>query len=258
MYSKELKATLDIINNAAEMISRGFYSTSYEVDTKSDDTPVTSIDKQVDKYIRESLSKLFPSYGFLTEESKDDLARLDKEYVWVVDPIDGTVEFIKKQYQFVINIALVRNHEVVLGVIMEPISKEIYYAVKGEGAYLLKDGVTTKIHVSNKTNNLICLTSPFHQSVEEKEYIEKYKDRFSDITYIGAAYKACLIASGKADVSYRLTNNTKEWDTAASQIIVLEAGGVFLDKYKREIKYNRKDIRNLDGYIILNKIENYY
>ena len=258
MYESELTATLDTIKLAAKIISDGFLSASINVDRKEDGTLVTNIDKKVDAFIRESLQKKFPEYGFLTEESVDDLSRISKEFVWIIDPIDGTEEFVKRQYEFVINIALCRHHEIVLAAIMEPISKEIYYAVKGEGAYLLKDDVKERIHVSNKEKDLTCLTSPFHMCLEEKEYLKKHEDKFKSIEYRGAAYKACLIASGQADVSYRVSPNTKEWDTAAPQLLIEEAGGVFLDKYKRKITYNRKEVRNLDGFIMLNRIENYF
>ena len=240
------------------MISDGFLSNSYNVSNKEDGSVVTSIDKAVDKFIRESLSKYFPNYCFLTEESVDDLSRISKEFVWIIDPIDGTEEFVKHEYQFVINIALCRNHEIVLAVIMEPISGEIYYAVKGEGAYLLKNGIKKQIHVSRNLDKLTCLTSPFHMVDEEKEYLKKHADKIKIVEYKGAAYKACMIASGQADVSYRLSPNSKEWDTAAPQLLILEAGGVFFDKHRKPITYNKRDVRNLDGFIMLNRIENYF
>ena len=256
MYEKELEATLYTIRNAAKMISDGFLS-SYSISKKEDGSLVTSIDKEVDKFIRDTLSVIFPTYGFLTEESKDDLSRISKEFVWIIDPIDGTEEFIKRQYEFVINIALCRNHEIVVAAIMEPISGELYYAVKGEGCYLLKDGVKKQLHVSNNTSKLTCLTSPFHMVDEEKEYLKKHADKFNVVEYRGAAYKACLIASGQADVSYRFSPYSKEWDTAAPQLIVEEAGGVFFDKNRNRIIYNKKDIRNLDGFVMLNLAGNY-
>ena len=257
MYDKELTATLHTIKNAAKIISDGYFST-FEVSHKEDGSVVTSIDKKVDKFIRDSLSELFPNYGFLTEESKDDLSRIEHEFVWIIDPVDGTEEFVKRQYEFVINIALCRNHEIVLAAIMEPISGEIYYAVKGEGCYLLKDDVKTRLHVSDRRSNLTCLTSPFHMVEEEKEYLKKHNDKFNKIEYRGAAYKACLIASGQADVSYRFSPNSKEWDTAAPQLIVEEAGGVFFDKNRNKITYNKEDIRNLDGFVMLNLADNYF
>lgn len=257
MYESELEATLYTIRMAAKMISDGFFS-QYSIHKKDDGSLVTSIDKEVDSFIRDTLSKMFPHYGLLTEESKDDLSRINKEFVWIIDPIDGTEEFVKRQYEFVVNIALCRNHEIVLAAIMEPISRELYYAIKGEGAFLIKDGLTKRIHVSHNLINLTCLTSPFHVSEEEKKYLKEHAEKFNTIEYRGAAYKACLIASGQADVSYRLSANTKEWDTAAPQLLIEEAGGVFFDKYRNKITYNRYDVRNLDGFVMLNRIENYF
>ena len=258
MYERELEATLFVIKNAAKMISDGFLSRDFGINKKDDGSLVTSIDKAVDKLIRDTLSVVFPNYAFLTEESVDDLNRISKEFVWIIDPIDGTEEFVKHEYQCVTNIALCRNHEIVLAAIMEPISGEIYYAIKGEGAYLIKDGVTKRIHVSTNLNKLTCLTSPYHMYDEEKEYLAKHADKFLAIEYKGAAYKACLIASGQADVSYRFSPYSKEWDTAAPQLLIEEAGGVFIDKKRNRITYNKKDVRNLDGFIMLNRIENYF
>ena len=93
---------------------------------------------------------------------------------------------------------------------------------------------------------------------EEKEYLKKHAIKFNTIEYKGAAYKACLIASGQADVSYRFSPYSKEWDTAAPQLLIEEAGGVFFDKNRNRISYNKKDVRNLDGFIMLNRIENYF
>lgn len=258
MYESELEATLYTIRLAAKMISDGFFSSSYSIAKKEDGSVVTSIDKEVDAFIRHTLGIAFPTYGFLTEESKDDLTRIDKEFVWIIDPIDGTEEFIKHEYEFVINIALCHNHEIVLAAIMEPIKNELYYAVKEEGAYLIKDDIKKQIHVSTNLNKLTCLTSPYHMYDEEKEYLKKHAIKFNAIEYKGAAYKACLIASGQADVSYRFSPYSKEWDTAAPQLLIEEAGGVFFDKNRNRITYNKKDVRNLDGFIMLNRIDNYF
>lgn len=257
MYQEELNAIIYIIKNASSIILDGYHngtSSSF----KEDGSIVTNVDKEADKLIREYLNNKFPTYGLLTEESKDDLSRLDKEYVWIVDPIDGTLEYVRHQYEFVTNIALVRNHEVVVGVIYAPLTDELFYAIKDEGSYLIKDNKINRIHVSIIEDKLRVLTSPYHEVEEEKEYLEKYKDKFVSISYGGAAYKACLIASGKAEASYRFSPNSKEWDIAAPDIIVREAGGVFYDKYRKRFIYNKKDVRNLDGFIMVNKEKNYF
>lgn len=257
MYESELETALYIAKQAAKMISDGFLS-SFEIHKKDDGSLVTSIDKQVDTFIRETLTRYYPHHALLTEESKDDLSRIGKDFVWIIDPIDGTEEFVKHEYEFVLLMALAYKGEPVIGIIVEPIRNEIYYALKGKGAFRIKNGVTSKIHVSDKLLNLTCLTSPYHMVEEEKNYLDDNMNRFKEIKFVGAAYKACLIACGEADVSYRFSPYSKEWDTAAPQILIEEAGGVFFDKNRNKITYNKADVRNLDGFVILNRIENYF
>ena len=236
-----------------------YYNNGFHVEIKEDASPVTEADKQADKIIRDYLLKYFPDYGFLTEESDDDHSRLEKEYVWIIDPLDGTKDFVKRDGEFTTNIALCKNHEVVLGVVIVP-SKNIYfYAIKGQGSYKvdLNNKTKIKIHVSNKTEDLTCLRSVFHFSDEEKRMISKHSNKIKHIEAAGSSLKACLIAEGKAEISYRLSPGTKEWDTAAFQIIVFEAGGLVLKPNKEIMKYNRLDVYNKEGYIIINNIKNF-
>ncbi|MGM9874117.1 MAG: 3'(2'),5'-bisphosphate nucleotidase CysQ [Bacilli bacterium] len=257
MYERELNKMIEAALVAKEKIMEIYNSHSLNVEIKEDNSPVTRADKAADLIIREILKKYFPTYAFLTEESDDDLSRLDSDYVFIVDPVDGTKDFIARDDQFTTNIGLAYKHEVVAGVICIPATGEIYYASKGQGAYYLVNGVSTKIHVNDKTSDLTCLTSVFHLNEEEKKLIEKHHDKITHVEKRGSSIKACHIAHGKAEISYRMSPNTKEWDTSASQIIVIEAGGVFLEPDKSEIKYNRKDVYNRKGYIIANRIENF-
>ena len=236
-----------------------YYNHGFHVEIKSDDSPVTEADKQADKIIKEYLSKNFPDYGFLTEESDDNLDRLNKEYIWIIDPVDGTKDFVKRDGEFTTNIALCKNHEVILGVVVIPSKNIYYYALKGEGAYKvdLNNNTKVKIHVSNKTSDLTCLRSVFHFSDAEKEMITKHHDKIKHIEAAGSSLKACLIAEGKAEISYRLSAGTKEWDTAAFQIIVEEAGGLVLKPNKERMTYNREDVYNREGYLIINNIDNF-
>ena len=152
----------------------------------------------------------------------------------------------------IVNIGLIYDHEVVLGVIGVPAKDEIYYAVKGEGSYLLKDNEVTRLHVSNDETNLIQLHSRFHFSKSEEEYFNKHEN-ITELKCAGSAYKACLIASGKAHIYLKASKGTKEWDVAPSCILVKEAGGVFLIPNGKEMKFNRENVYNDDGFIILNK-----
>jgi 3'(2'), 5'-bisphosphate nucleotidase len=236
------------------------YQTDFSFIQKSDDSPVTLADQKADEIIRQYLKERYPTFGFLTEESSDDFSRLHKDYVWLVDPIDGTKDFIAKNDEFTINIALVYKQKVIAGLVMIPAKHETYYAMVNEGAYFYKDGQSSRIFVNHKTENLTVLTSRFHVQPMELDVIEKHKQMMTKVETYGSALKACRIAHGLAEVSYRLSPGTKEWDTASSDLIVHEAGGFFIkpNRLKETYLYNRQDVRNLDGYIILNRIENLY
>ena len=255
MWDKELKAAIEVGLKAKEKIME-IYNAGFDVEIKDDNSPVTLADKTADKMIREYLSKLFPSYAFLTEESEDDFKRQENDYVWIVDPVDGTKDFVAKDNEFTTNIALAYKHEIVVGVVIIPASDEYYYAIKNQGAFKVKNNKVTRIHVNDKLDNLTVLSSRFHTCSNEKEVIERHKDKIKSVAHFGSSIKACKIASGMAEISYRLSSGTKEWDTAAIQIIVEEAGGVFVKPNGERMTYNREDVYNREGYIIANRIEN--
>ncbi|HBF68781.1 MAG TPA: 3'(2'),5'-bisphosphate nucleotidase CysQ [Firmicutes bacterium] len=259
MYEKELNVCIDAVISASKIIMEIYNSNDMAVEIKSDNSPVTKADKAADLIIRTFLTTNFPSYGLLTEESSDDLSRLKKDYVFIVDPIDGTKEYIAHSGEFSVNIGLSYKHDVVMGVIMIPVTGEIYYGIKGDGAYYLSNASAKpiKIHVNNKTNNLTVLMSRCHANQKEFDVIKKHSDVIKNQKAVGATIKGCLIAKGDAEMSYRFSSNTKEWDTCAMQAIVESAGGYILKFDKTPIKYNREDVYNRDGYIIINSLDNY-
>lgn len=257
MFEKELESAIKAGRDAIDVILK-VYNEPFDVEIKDDNSPVTKADKMADALIRKELSNSFPNYALLTEESEDDKSRLSNDYVWIVDPVDGTKDFVSRDGGFTTNIALSYKHEAVLGVVVIPLSKEIYYAVKGMGAYKINaDGSVARIHVNDKTDNLICLKSVFHSNEKEEEVYKKHSDKIKEIKKVGSSIKACYIAEGKAEISYRMSDGTKEWDTAAFQIIVEEAGGFVLKFDGTKMMYNREDVYNHGGYIILNKKENF-
>ncbi|MGA0097315.1 MAG: 3'(2'),5'-bisphosphate nucleotidase CysQ family protein [Bacilli bacterium] len=250
-YQAALKASGEIL---------AIYQTNFTFENKEDASPVTIADQKADTVIRQYLKPLYPDFGFLTEESSDDFSRLSKAYVWLVDPIDGTKDFIAKNDEFTINIALVHRQQVVVGLIHIPAKKQTYYALKGEGAFFREQGIDTRIYVNDKITNLTVLTSRFHQQPNEVEVIQRYQQlgKITKVETYGSALKACRIAHGFAELSYRLSPGTKEWDTAASDLLVTEAGGFFLKPNQEKYWYNRQDVRNLEGYLILNNLKNFY
>lgn len=255
MWEKELKSAIEA-GLAAQIEIMKIYREGFDVEIKEDQSPVTLADKKADEMIRSMLQKDFPTYAFLTEESDDDLARLDNDYVWIIDPVDGTKDFVAKNDEFTTNIALSYKHHAVLGVIVIPAKNEYYYAVQGQGCFHVKNDKTEAIHVNDKINDLTMLTSRFHFNDNEKAILLKYPTRISHRETFGSSIKACRIAEGLAEVSYRLSAGTKEWDTAASQIIVEEAGGLFVQPDGIPLTYNRVDVYNRAGYVIVNRREN--
>lgn len=259
MLNKELEICLNIIKETNKLVLDIYNSSDLAVEIKEDNSPVTKADKLADKIIVQTLTEHFPLDGFLSEESVDDKSRLNKSRVWIIDPIDGTKEYVAHTGEFTINIGLVLDHIPIFGIISIPVTGEIYYAIKNEGAFYLKDidSKPQRIFANKKLNGLTALTSRFHNNEYEKDFLLRHHDVISSSKAVGSTIKGCLIASGKAEISYRHSSNTKEWDTCAMQIIVEEAGGHLLKFDKTPIRYNRDDVYNKDGYLIINRIENF-
>ena len=255
MWENELHVAIRAVLQAREKIME-IYKKPFEVEIKDDDSPVTLADKLADELIRQVISQAFPTHAFLTEESSDDKSRLTNDYVWIVDPVDGTKDFVDKNDEFTTNIALAYKHEVVVGVVLVPATRELYYATRGNGRYYQKKHRIKKINVNTKVKGLTVLTSRFHVNDEELAMIKKHSDKIKYRKTYGSAIKPCRIARGLAEISYRLSAGTKEWDTAASQIVVEEAGGVFVKPNGERILYNREDVYNREGYVVANRIEN--
>ena len=250
-YQRELDVALKAIKEASKAVIE-IKQNGYEVITKEDNSPVTKADLTSDRIIRKELLDNFKDYGILTEESKENNDRLTKDYCFIVDPIDGTKDFVNNSNNFSINIALDYKNEIVLGLIAIPMRNLIYYAVKGEGAYKIENDKVIPIHVNNNVNEVTMLVSLFFFHDQNK-----YKDVewIKEIVPVGSSYKACLIAEGSAEFCIKEDDKTKEWDTAPCDIIVKEAGGYMTNLYGEEMLYNKKDVVNRDGWIICNQKE---
>ncbi|HBH13281.1 MAG TPA: 3'(2'),5'-bisphosphate nucleotidase [Clostridiales bacterium] len=254
----------NVINIAfdAGQIILGIYHTDFKVDYKDDDSPLTKADKLANDHIVNVLRMDYPDMAILAEESADDLKRLGYDYCWLVDPLDGTKEFIKRNGEFSVNIALTYKHRPILGVIYIPVRDEIYYACQGQGAYYIEEYSThqdinrsVRINVSSKTENLIMLHSRSHQHQITDRLIENNREKIGEIVHAGSSIKGCLIAKGEADIYYRF-GLTMEWDTAAMQCIIEEAGGILMQMDDTEMTYNRKNTTNHKGFYILNRVGN--
>lgn len=233
------------------------YQTDFEVDYKEDESPLTQADRQANAVIVEGLAKAFSEYAILSEEVKDDKARRQNPYCFIVDPLDGTKEFVKRNGQFTVNIALTYEQHPVVGVIYVPVTRDLYYASTESGAYKTsgETGQTRKLEVSDKRTDLIWVGSKSHSSEKETNLIEAHKEVIGKTISAGSSLKGCMVAEGKADIYYRF-GLTCEWDTAAMQCIAEQAGAVFRQMDGSEMLYNRDNTLNEKGFFIVNRTEN--
>ena len=256
LYEVELAAAIEAAKKA-EVAILEVYAKPFEVEIKEDDSPVTIADKTADEIIRGHLAPLFPEDGFLTEEIEDNPSRHEKKRVWIVDPVDGTKEFVSRNGEFTTNIALCVDHEIVVGVINLPTQGILFYAVKGQGAYRLDaDGKVTRIHVSDRVDHLRCMRSISFFQPREALFLKNNATYFEgEPKPVGAALKFAALAEGRCDFFIRLSGCTKEWDVAPGDLIVNEAGGFMVQPDGTPFRYNREDVYNRAGYVMGNKLQ---
>lgn len=254
-FLRELQTAKEIAKEAGKVIMEIYESGDLGVEYKADESPLTIADRRANRMIVDALTKEFPSYAILSEEEKDCPNRLLNDYCFVVDPLDGTKEFVKRNGQFTVNIALSYQHESVMGVICVPVTGELYYAVKDCGSYYERDGISRRLHVDDtkrELSELRVVMSSSHGCEQMDELIRKY--RLKHMLAMGSSLKGCLIAKGEADIYYR-HNPTMEWDTAAMQCIVEEAGAIFRQMDDSLMRYNRRNSLNDKGFYIVAKSE---
>lgn len=257
MWEIELQAAKEAAITAGKAILEIYQDMEdIKVEYKMDESPLTQADKIANNIIVKLLKKRFPQYAILSEEENDNQDRLNREYCFIVDPLDGTKEFLKRNGQFTVNIALAYRHKVVMGVIYVPVTRELYFAAEGFGAFRKSVGEKPrKLVVSDnkELSSLRLVISNSHGCQQMDDLIKKYQIR--NFVKVGSSLKGCMIANGQADVYYRF-NPTMEWDTAAMQCIVEEAGAIFRQMDGSLMRYNRKNSKNAIGFYIINRQEN--
>ncbi len=227
-------------------------NTELDIETKADATPVTEADLLAHQLIVTSLQRLTPEIPILSEESDpvDPQLRLSWPRHWLVDPLDGTKEFIKRNGEFTVNIALIESGKPVLGVVYVPVTRSTYAGVPGFGAIKQERGGKTQ-HLKTKAVNpyrkISLVTSRSHIDPRLEQYVDGMK-KIAPITLtpVGSSLKLCLIAEGLADIHIRL-GRTCEWDIAAAQAVLEAAGGRVMDFHDDPLAYNQKaDVFNPD------------
>lgn len=233
-----IQKVIDIAKKTSLVILEIYDSQNFDIEIKDDDSPITKADLIANEIIIHGLRNV-SDYPILTEESPVDYnVRKDWYKYWLVDPLDGTKDFIAKNDEFTINIALIENNKPILGVVYIPVCGDVYYAEIGMGAF--KNG--TKIFNNSKRSELIASDSNFHSTEMIKDFFLKHN--ITNIKKFGSSIKICKLAEGTIDIYPRL-NGTKEWDTAASHIIANEAGCKLVDvTTHKELVYNKVNIKN--------------
>jgi 3'(2'), 5'-bisphosphate nucleotidase len=231
------EALMPIVTRAGAAIMQ-VYNLAFTVQHKDDDSPLTLADLDSQRVIIEGLTKVTPDIPILSEESAQAPWEERKTWgeLWVVDPLDGTREFVKRNGEFTVNIALVREHEPVLGVVAAPALGLLYWGASGVGAFSHHRGAAqVPIKVSPPQSPLRVVGSRSHASAETAGYLAKLRPH--TMTGIGSSLKFCLVAEGKADL-YPRFGPTSEWDTAAGQALLEAAGGHVTRLDGHRLRYN--------------------
>ncbi|MBN1988902.1 MAG: 3'(2'),5'-bisphosphate nucleotidase CysQ [Bacteroidales bacterium] len=256
-----LSAAISTAVRAGGLIMDVYNSDDFHVNLKSDSTPLTLADRKAHSEISNSLMKT--RIPVLSEEGRNLQYEERKgwEYFWLVDPLDGTKEFIKRNGEFTVNIALVYNGYPIMGVVYVPVSGSLYFSVKGKGAFLIEQILpevsadyiaqdllhsASKLPIATERDSFIVVGSRSHMSKETEEYIALLRGKFHKVDFKprGSSLKICMVAEGNADVYPRFAPTT-EWDTAAGQAVAEEAGCsvVSVDGNERLV-YNKENLEN--------------
>jgi 3'(2'), 5'-bisphosphate nucleotidase len=238
--SKKLLNELCILSEEAGKRILEVYRSEFAVTAKEDDSPLTAADQASHTVLMEGLRELTPDIPVLSEEGETKPYRQRQQWsrYWLIDPLDGTREFIKRNGEFTVNIALIEHHCPVLGVVHAPDSGTTWYGSQNSGAYLLRAGIVRPLHTRRVSSPITAVVSRSHRG----ERVDSLLERLPELATVsvGSSLKFCLVAEGKADL-YPRFGPTSEWDTAAAQAVVEAAGGRVTRIDFSPLRYNTKE-----------------
>jgi len=248
----EIEFAAKLAREAATIVNT-FYVGSSEVRYKSGDEPVTEADRSANQHIVSRIEAMFPNDGLLSEESKDDLTRLHNRRVWIVDPLDGTKEFIARNGEFSIMIGLAIEGRPVLGVVMQPDPGLLYVGAVNQGAYLYEAGERIPLSVSDvlQVNRMVLVSSRSHR----QQIVDKMRSALritSERVSGSVGLKVGLIARQLADLYVHPSPGCKEWDICAPYALLEAAGGRMTDCWGNPLIFNKRDVRAHNGLIASN------
>ncbi len=243
-YLKLAEAVGEITRRAGAAILKVYESDDFGVEQKSDDSPLTRADKAANDVIVAGLKELELQAPVVSEEGKDVPYAERAQYTrfWLVDPLDGTKEFIKRNGEFTVNVALIENGRPVLGAVYVPVTDELFYAAQNEGAWQQDKGRVAAAAFTMQDPNLKVVASRSHLNAATQAFMDKLNA--PEIVSRGSSLKIIELARGEAHLYPRLAP-TMEWDTAAAHAVLLEAGGHLVDDNTgKELIYNKEVLRN--------------
>ena len=257
MRNQLLHTAITAALEAGKAILEIYHSGEFNVKIKGDNSPLTKADTASHDVI---MSYLEPTYiPVLSEEGRNIpyKERKDWKQLWIVDPIDGTKEFIKRNGEFTVNIALIENQKPIIGVIFVPVTGELYFSTKEMGAFKVKVNLedydvdallskNNKLPLQREDKTFTIVASRSHMSIETEAYVQQMRDIHGEIKLIskGSSLKLCMVAEGAANCYPRFAP-TMEWDTAAGQAICEHAGFAVIDwDTKKNMLYNREELLN--------------
>ena len=251
---EELELAIRAALEAGDAIMKIYNSEDFEIELKSDDSPLTKADKAAHEIIVSYLAK--SSLPILSEEGSDIpyADRKNWNRLWMVDPIDGTKEFIKRNGEFTVNIALIENQKPVIGVVYAPALKDLYFAEEGVGSFKMEDVISIEDTHNSKSIDLsksiypdvfTLVVSKSHMNEQTKQFVNKTKQKFDEIAIasFGSSLKICKVAEGSAHC-YPRFGPTMEWDTAAAHAVAEIAECKLIDEMNNNLTYNKENLLN--------------
>ena len=228
------------------------YEQEFSSKIKNDNEPITEADLKSNKIIQQIISE--SNHPILSEENNDDKKRLDFKKIWIIDPLDGTSDFIKKTGEFTIMISLIEDHIPILGVIYWPTKSILFFAQKDKGAFKFENGIWSRLSVSSISKFKQCraVGSRFHISEKEQAFLKILE--ISKFTSKGSSLKVADISMGSAELYFTTTNKIKQWDTCASYCLITEAGGKMTDMLGNIPKYNTEKLNHENGLLVTNSL----
>ncbi|PYS74230.1 MAG: 3'(2'),5'-bisphosphate nucleotidase CysQ [Acidobacteria bacterium] len=256
-YKPEIAVATELARAAGAVLLRHYNSpflVEQKVNALQETEEVTAADREANELIVGRLKREFPEDGILAEESTDTEHRLEKDRVWLIDPMDGTKNFIRRDGDFAVQIGLAVNGESVLGTVYQPVREVLYRAVRGSGSWIEeKDRAARRMSVSHRTNpnEMVLASSRSHRSPRMEQVVSTFQFK-NEVRRGSVGVKIGLITEQQADLYLHLSPSTKQWDTCGPEIILHEAGGRLTDLFGQPLRYNGIRIDNRNGVVATN------